>query len=165
MEVLLVSPLRPVTIVVGKVIPYVALSLINLAIILILAQVVFGLPIRGSLALLLVECFIFIVCALGLGILISTLSSTQQTAMMIALAGLLMPTVLLSGFIFPVSSMPTPLQYVSHIIPAKWFLIVVRGIMVRGAELQHIWRESLVLVGMSVLFLGLSARNFRIRLD
>ncbi len=165
MEVLLVSPLRPMTIVVGKVIPYVVLSLLNLFTILALARFVFDVPIRGSLPLLLAECLLFILCALSLGILISSLSSTQQTAMMISLAGLLLPTVILSGFIFPISSMPAPLQIVSHAVPAKWFLLITRGIMIKGLGLSELLKPTLVLAGMTSFFLVIAIRNFSERLE
>ena len=165
MEVLLVSPLRPGQIIVGKVLPYLALSMLNVVTVLVVARLVFAVPIRGSLPLLAAESLLFTVCALSLGILISTVTSSQQVAMMIALAGLLMPTVLLSGFLFPVSSMPQVLQVVSHIVPAKWFLIVIRGLMIKGVGLEVFWKESLVLVGMTGLFLGLGARKFSIRLQ
>jgi len=164
MEVLLVSPLRPGQIIVGKVLPYLVLSMLNVATVLVVARLVFAVPIRGSLPLLAAESLLFTVCALSLGILISTVTSSQQVAMMIALAGLLMPTVLLSGFLFPVSSMPAPLQLVSHIVPAKWFLIIIRGLMIKGVGLEVFWKETLVLVGMTGLFLGAGARKFSIRL-
>jgi len=130
----------------------------------VVARLVFAVPIRGSLPLLAAESLLFTVCALSLGILISTVTSSQQVAMMIALAGLLMPTVILSGFLFPVSSMPAPLQLVSHIVPAKWFLIIIRGLMIKGVGLEVFWKETLVLVGMTGLFLGAGARKFSIRL-
>ena len=165
MEVLLVSPLKPQLIVVGKVLPYMVLSMINVLTVLSLARTVFGVPIRGSIPLLLAECLLFILCALSLGILISTKSQTQQTAMMVAMAGLLLPTVILSGFIFPIASMPVPLQTVSHIVPAKWFLRIIRGIMIRGVGFEYFWRETAILFGMTLLFVGLSVKNFKIRLE
>ena len=165
MEVLLVSPLRPPHIIAGKVLPYLFLSFVNVLTILVLARFVFDVPLRGSLALLLAECLLFILCALSLGILISSRSNSMQTATMIALAGLLMPTVLLSGFIFPISSMPEPLRILSHAVPARWFLTIVRGIMIRGVGLEFVWRETLVLVGMTAVFIGISVRSFNLRLD
>lgn len=165
MEVLLVSPLHPAQIIVGKVVPYLVLSFMNVITILLLSSFVFDVPIRGSLPLLLAEAFLFTLCALSLGILISARSKSLQTATMIALAGLLMPTVLLSGFIFPIASMPEPLQMISHLIPAKWFLIVVRGIMIRGVGLELVWRETLVLGAMTFLFIGISVRSFNLRLE
>jgi ABC-2 type transport system permease protein len=165
MEVLLVSPLRPVQIIVGKVLPYLLLSFVNVMTILVLARFVFGVPVRGNVALLLAECLLFILCALALGILISTRSQTQQTATMISLAGLLLPTVILSGFIFPISSMPLPLQYLSHIVPAKWFLLIVRDIMLKGVGIAYFWQETLILAGMTLLLMAASIRNFKVRLE
>ncbi len=165
MEVLLVSPLRPLQIIIGKVLPYLLLSFINVVTILVLARFVFGVPVRGSLPLLLAECLLFIGCALAFGIFISTRTETQQTATMISLAGLLLPTVILSGFIFPISSMPVALQYLSHIVPAKWFLIVVRGIMLKGVGLEYLWQETLILAGMTFVLLVASLRNFNVRLE
>ncbi len=165
MEVLLVSPLRPVQIIVGKVVPYVVLSLVNVLTILVLARFVFEVPVRGNLIHLLLQSLLFTICALSLGILISTKANTQQTAMMISLAGLLLPTILLSGFIFPVSSMPAILQYLSHIVPAKWFLIVIRGIMIKGVGFGHLLLETAMLVLMTLAYIGISVRNFKVRLD
>lgn len=165
MEVLLISPLRAPQIIVGKVLPYMVLSLINVATILVLARFVFNVPVRGSLLLLLAECLLFIFCALSLGILISTKANTQQVAMMASLAGLLLPTILLSGFMFPVSSMPEILQWVSNIVPARWFLIIVRGIMIKGVGLEVLWQETLIIAGMTLFFIALSVRSFKIRLE
>lgn len=165
MEVLLVSPLRPAQIIVGKVIPYFVISLLIVVVILALARTVFGVPLRGSLVLLMLECLLFITCALALGILISTKSQSQQTAMMVSLAGLLLPTVILSGFIFPIDSMPTLLQVVSHIVPAKWFLVIVRGIMIKGLSIGYLWMETLILGGMTLLFIAVSVKNFNVRLE
>ncbi len=165
MEVLLVSPLRPPQIIIGKLMPYMALSLVNVVTILVLARFVFDVPLRGSLALLLAECLLFIICGLSLGNLISTKAQTQQTAMMISLAGLLLPTVILSGFIFPIVSMPPALQVVSHIVPAKWFLIIIRGIMIKGVGIAYFWQETLILGGMTVLLIVASVRNFKVRLE
>lgn len=165
MEVLLVSPLRPIQIIAGKVIPYFFLSFVNVVTILVLARLVFHIPIRGSVPLLLAESLLFILCALSLGILISAKSKTQQTATMISLSGLLLPTIVLSGFIFPIDSMPDPLQVVSHIVPAKWFLIIIRGIMLKGVGLEYFWKETLILAGMTLLLVVASIRSFKVRLE
>lgn len=165
MEVLLVSPLRPAQIIVGKVLPYVALGFANVVTTIAAARLVFDVPLRGSLALLLAESTLFIVTSLALGILISTRTSSQRVAMTAALAGLLMPTIMLSGFIFPISSMPEWLQPVTHVIPARWFVLIARGIMLKGVGLDYLWEETLVLAGMTLLLLAVSARSFRIRLD
>jgi ABC-2 type transport system permease protein len=164
MEVLMVSPLRPYQIILGKVMPYMLLAFINTIVVLSLGKFVFGVPIRGNIALLLAEAFLFISTALSLGILISTIAPNQQTAMMMSLMGLMLPTILLSGFIFPVSSMPVALQVLSNLVPAKWFLRIIKNIMLKGAELRYIWQETLVLFGMASFFILLSARRFKLKL-
>ncbi|PQV46932.1 ABC-2 type transport system permease protein [Jejuia pallidilutea] len=165
MEILLVSPLKPFQVIVGKVFPYIFLSIINAVVIVMLSIFIFKMPVQGSLFLLALESILFIVSALALGILISTISATQQTAMMISLMGLMLPVILLSGFIFPISSMPLPLQIISNIIPAKWFVIIIKGIMLKGVGLQFIWKETLILVGMTVFFIALSVKKYKIRLE
>jgi len=164
MEVLLVSPLKPFQIIAGKVTPYVLLSFINAVTILLLGYFVFGVPIRGSVALLLMMSVLFILMALSMGILISTIAKTQQVALMISLAGLMLPTILLSGFIFPVENMPLVLQWLSHFMPPKWFIIIIKDIMLKGLGLEYFWREALLLLFFLGLFIMLSVRNFKIRL-
>jgi len=165
MEVLLVSPLKSIQIIAGKVMPYVSLAFINGVVILALGYFVFDMPVRGNVILLLSETLLFIIMALSLGIFISTVSPTQQVAMFVSMFALLLPTMLLSGFIFPVENMPWPLQWLSTIIPAKYFIIVIKNIMIKGTGLLFIWKETLVLLGMTIIFIGLSIRNFKIRLE
>ena len=165
MEIILVSPLKPMTTVIGKVIPYLILSFANGLIILIIGVTVFGMPMAGSLPLLILELILFILAALSLGILVSTKTQTQQVAMMISLLALMMPTILLSGFIFPIDSMPLPLQILSNIIPAKWFVIIVKGIMLQGVGLEVLWKPTLIIIGFIVVFTALSIKNFKIRLS
>ncbi len=164
MEILLVSPLKPFLVIVGKVVPYIFLSVINAIVIVMLSIFIFKMPVQGSLFLLGFESILFIVTSLALGILISTISATQQTAMMISLMGLMLPTILLSGFIFPITSMPLPLQVISNIIPAKWFIIILKGIMLKGVGLTYLWNETLILLSMAIFFLGLSVKKYKIRL-
>ncbi|MFC2110003.1 ABC transporter permease [Bacteroidota bacterium] len=165
MEILLVSPLKPIQVIIGKVFPYIFLSIINAVIIVLLSVFIFKMPIQGSLFLLALESILFIISALSLGILISTVSSTQQTAMMISLMGLMLPVILLSGFIFPIASMLLPLQIISNIIPAKWFIIIIKGIMLKGVGFQFIWKETLILMGMTIFFIALSVKKYKIRLE
>lgn len=164
MEILLVSPLKPFQVIVGKVVPYVFLSIINAVIIVFLSIFIFKMPVQGSLLLLGVESVLFIITALALGILISTIAATQQTAMMISLMGLMLPTILLSGFIFPIASMPWPLVAISNIIPAKWFIIILKGIMLKGVGFLFIWKETLILFAMTLFFIVLSVKKYKIRL-
>ncbi|MBU2526664.1 MAG: ABC transporter permease [Bacteroidetes bacterium] len=165
MEILLVSPLKPFQVIVGKVFPYIFLSVINAVVIVLLSIFIFNVPVKGSLFLLGFESILFIITSLALGILISTISATQQTAMMISLMGLMLPTILLSGFIFPISSMPMPLQVISNIIPAKWFIIIVKGIMLKGVGIGFILKETLILFAMTLVFMGISVKKYKIRLE
>lgn len=165
MEVLLVSPLKPSHIILGKVLPYVGLAFTNSIVILLLGYTVFGLPMRGSLLLLLFVCFLFILLALALGILISTVSKTQQVAMFFSMIGLMLPTILLSGFIFPIKNMPAILQWLSVVMPPRWFLSAIKTIMIKGEGLAYVWAEILVMTGMIAFFLTLSIKKFKVRLD
>lgn len=164
-EVLLVSPLRSYEIILGKVIPYVGLSLLNAITILLLAKLLFAMPFRGSLALLIAETVLFIALALSIGIFISTVTRTQQMAMLLSMFALMLPTILLSGFIFPVENMPQWLQYFSALMPARWFVNIVRGIMIRGVGMEFLWKETLILLGMTLFFIALSIKKFKIRLE
>lgn len=165
MEILLVSPLKPYLVIIGKVVPYILLSVINAVVIILLSIFVFKMPVQGSFFLLGLESILFIISSLALGILISTISETQQTAMMISLMGLMLPVILLSGFIFPVTSMPLPLQVMSNIIPAKWFIIIIKGIMLKGVGIAYVWKETLILLGMTIFFMALSIKKYKIRLE
>lgn len=165
METLLASPLRPQQVIMGKVTPYVALSFINAVTIVAMGYFVFGLPVHGSLGLLLFECLLFISVALALGIFISTMVETQQMAMFASMLMLLLPTILLSGFIFPIENMPRILQWLSYIVPARYFIVIVKSIMLKGTGMAFVWKETLVLLLMMLFFIGLSVRRFKIRLE
>jgi ABC-2 type transport system permease protein len=164
-EVLLVSPLRPVQVVAAKVLPYVGLAFLNAVSTLIAARVAFDVAIRGSVVLLLAECALYVLVALGLGVLVSSRAPDQRTAMMAVLLGMMLPTMLLSGFIFPISSLPALLRPLTNIIPTTWFIVIARGIMLKGVGLEILWQETLILAGMAAVLLGLSARNLRERLE
>ncbi len=165
MENLLVSPLGAEHIIFGKVTPYVLISFLNAVVIIILGYFVFGLPLHGSIALLLLENILYISMALSLGIFISTVSGTQQVAMMISALGLLMPTMLLSGFIFPVENMPPVLQGLSTIMPARWFITILKNIMIKGTGILYVWKETVILLGMTTVFVVLSIKRFKLRLE
>jgi ABC-2 type transport system permease protein len=165
MEVLLVSPLKPPVIVIGKVLPYISLALINGSSILLIAYYVFNVPVKGSIYLLLMEIFIYLLTSLSLGIFISTIAKQMQIAMVISIVGLMMPTMLLSGFIYPIENMPGWLQIITNIIPATWFLIIIKGIMLKGVGLEFFYKETLILLGMTILFILLSIKKFKIRLE
>ena len=165
MEVLLTSPLRPVQIIIGKVMPYVLLSCINAVVIISLGYFVFGLPVKGNLPLLFGETVLFISLALSLGILISTMANSQQVAMFISVFALMLPTILLSGFIFPVENMPKVLQWLTYIVPPKYFIEILRSIMLKGTSFINVWKQTVVLVGMTSVFILISVLKFKIRLE
>lgn len=165
MEILLASPLRPILIIIAKAIPYLLLSMVNIGTILLLSVFALDLPIAGSLGLLLATSMLFTITALSLGLLISTLTASQQIAMLISLVGMFLPTLMLSGFMFPIENMPIPLQVMSNIIPAKWYFIIVKSIMIKGLGIAAIWKEMLILTGMTVGLIALTARKFKIRLE
>lgn len=164
MEILLVSPLKPITIILAKTIPYLVLSLINLASILLIAVYILAVPINGSFLLLLLICLLYIFVSLALGILISTMVSSQLVAMLISGMVLMMPVMMLSGLLFPVENMPLPLQWFSYIIPAKWFITAIKSIMIKGAGFRAVFPEFVVLLGMAILLFTVSIKKFKNRL-
>lgn len=165
MEALLVSPLRPWQILVGKVAPYLALGFVNLVTALAAARVIFGVPLRGSVLLLLAEGLLFLLVCTGLGVFISTRTDSQRAAMLASLAGLLLPTTVLSGMIFPISSMPSWLRPITYVIPARWFITIARGILLKGVGLGVLWPDTAVLALMAALLLAASTRLFAVRLS
>src|SRR4030095_100855 len=155
MEVMLVSPVRPLKIIIAKAVPYLLLSLVNVASILLLSVFVLNVPINGSLALLIGESILFTITCLAFGLLISTVTDSQQTAMFISLTGMFLPTVMLSGFMFPIENMALPLQIISNIVPAKWFYIIVKNVMIKGTGFNIVLKETLILAFMLFALLGL----------
>lgn len=164
MEIMLVSPARPLRIIMAKAVPYFLLSVVNITSILLLSVYVLDVPIKGSLLLLLGESFLFTLVSLSLGLLISTRVASQQTALFISLVGLLLPTVMLSGFMFPIENMPLPLRTVSRVVPARWYYNIVRAVMIKGAGLATVLKETLILTGMLLFFMTVAIRSFKIRL-
>lgn len=164
MEILLVSPVQPLKIVIAKAIPYLLLSMINIMSILLLSAFVLNVPINGSLILLIFVSILFTLTSLALGLLISSVTDTQQTAMFAALVGLFLPTVMLSGFMFPIENMPLPLRLISNVVPAKWFYTIVKSVMIKGVGFSLIWKEVLILTVMMIFFLAVSIKKFKIRL-
>ncbi len=164
MEVMLVSPVEPLKIIFAKAVPYLLLSIVNIISILLLSVFVLDVPINGSLVLLISESILFILTTLSLGLLISSSTDSQQTAMFISLTGLFLPTVMLSGFMFPIENMPVPLQLFSNLVPSKWFYSIVKSVMIKGVGFSAVWKETLILFGMTVLFLLLAVKKFKVRL-
>ena len=164
MEVLLVSPFNAILVVLSKAVPYFLLSLINLIVILLLSVYLLDLPIKGSVILLFAESSLLVITALSLGLLISNSTASQRTAMIVSLLGMMLPTILLSGFIFPLENMPLVLRVISNIVPAKWYYIIVKSIMIKGLGFSAIWKETLILLGMTLFLLLVSIKKFKTRL-
>jgi ABC-2 type transport system permease protein len=164
MEVLLVSPFNPFLVIISKAVPYLFLSLINLVVILVLSVFLLDMPINGSVLLLFAESTLLIITALSLGLLISNNTDSQQTAMLISMMGMMLPTMLFTGFMFPLENMPVPLQVIANVIPSKWYYVIVKSIMIKGLGFTSIWKETLILFGMTCFFLIISFKKFKIRL-
>lgn len=165
MEILLVSPLKPIFIILAKAVPYFTLSCVNLCTILLLSVYVLGVPVAGSIFWLAVLSLIFILVSLSLGLLISTIVKTQVAAMLASGMVLMMPVMLLSGMMFPIESMPWPLQWLSNIIPARWYIVSVKKIMIEGLDISFAYNELFILSAMAVLLMAVSLRKFKNRLE
>ncbi|MFT3935330.1 MAG: ABC transporter permease [Chitinophagaceae bacterium] len=165
MEILLVSPFNPFLVIISKAVPYFVLSLFNLTVILLLSVFLLDMPFNGNIFLFYAESSLFIITALSLGLLISNSTSSLQSAMLISLLGMLIPTMLFTGFMFPIENMPKPLQIISHIVPSRWYYVIVKSIMIKGLGFAAIWKETLILLAMTMLLLFISLKKFKIRLQ
>jgi ABC-2 type transport system permease protein len=163
MEQLMVSPLRPFEIILGKTIPYLGISLIAATAILILGYLLFDVQVRGSLLLLYAAIMMIILGGLGQGLLISTVTDSQQVAFMISVFSSLLPSFLLSGFIFPVATMPLALRVISNLAVNKFFLVVVRGVMLKGVGFTAVWEQFLFMFAFAAVMLGVSAKRMQKR--
>lgn len=165
MEQLIVTPLKSYQIIIGKLVPFIILGFIAVVIVLSAMRLVFDIPVKGSLLFLFISAFFYILSTLGLGLYVSTISKTQQQAMMIAVFLVMMPMVFLSGFAFPIENMPKIIQYISYIIPLKYFINIIRGVISKGLGFNELWLNALVLLIMGLFILTLSSIRFRKRLD
>ena len=165
MEVLLVSPFKPELILIAKAIPYLAISLADLIVIILLSVFLLDMPIKGSIILLFLVSVVFIICALSLGMLISSKSNTQQEAFMNAQINIMAPAMLLTGFFFPVENMPVALQILANLVPSRWYYIIIKAIMLKGVGLFANWEPILILTGMTLFFIWINIKIFKIRLS
>jgi ABC-2 type transport system permease protein len=165
MEQILVSPVKPIEIILGKVLPYIGLAFLDGLIILLLGIFIFNVPFIGSVFSLMILSTLYIITALALGLMISTVAKSQQVAMLVAIAATLLPTIMISGFIFPLKSMPVFLQYFSYIVPAKYYLIIIRGIMLKGNTLFQLTGQIFSLLVITLFLLGNAVRKFSINLE
>jgi ABC-2 type transport system permease protein len=160
LEQLMVTPVSPLAVVVGKLLPYLGLAYFQLIIIVALMRFLFQVPINGSLTLLLVLSPIYLVSLLALGLLVSSRAKSQMEAMQMAM-GFMLPSVLLSGYVFPIAALPAPLQVVSHLLPATYFIKIARGIVIRGADFVDLWQPVTALLAISIVLIAASARAFK----
>jgi ABC-2 type transport system permease protein len=165
LEQILVSPIRPVEMMIGKIVPYVIIALIDLSIIVTAGYLLFRVPMKGSLPVFALFSLLYLVCALGVGVFVSTIADTMQNAMLAAMFMSLLPSVLLSGFVFPIEYMPAPIQVITYFFPGRYFVDAIRGIYLKGVGLSVLWPNALLLVLFAVGIVWLSASRFRERLE
>ncbi|WP_279055148.1 ABC transporter permease [Hoylesella timonensis] len=165
MEVLLVSPVKPLYIMIAKTVPYFVLSIFILLSILLISKFILAVPIEGSVITILAVSLLYIVLALALGMLISVVSQTQVVALLISGMLLIMPSTMLSGMIYPIESMPTVIQYISTIVPTRWYVSAIKKVMIMGVGVDMIYEELIIMLGMTLLFLGIALKKFKIRLS
>jgi ABC-2 type transport system permease protein len=165
MEILLVSPFKPVMVLVAKAVPYFILSVVNFTFILLLSVFLLKIDVRGSLLLLYLETALFILTCLSLGLLISNTTNAQQTALLISMMGLMLPTIIFTGFIFPLENMPWILQAVSNIVPSKWYFLIIKSVMLKGLGFRYVWKETVILIVMTVVLMTIALKKFKIRLQ
>jgi ABC-2 type transport system permease protein len=164
MEQLLTAPVKPRQIIIGKVIPYFLLAAFDGFLVWAFAVFHFGVPMNGSMLLMVLFGTIYVLAALSIGILVSTLAKTQQVAMMTTLMVTMMPSVLLSGFAFDIKNMPMVLQLISYIVPARYFIVIIRGIMLKGSGLSVLWPQAVGLAALALALLAIAARKFSIKI-
>ena len=165
MEVLLASPLRLGTMIFAKTIPYMVISFIDFIIILLLSYFVLGVPVNGSLLLLFLVAILYIMLSLSYGLTVSTMVEKQLNAVIFSAITAMIPVLMLSGMIFPIDNMPHLLQALSVIVPARWFIDVVRKVMIQGLGITMIWKEILMLIGMTLFLLGVTIAKTKKRLE
>lgn len=163
-EQLVVSPVQPVELMLGKLAPYVLVAFVDVILVLVAGQLLFHVPLRGSAALLLGLSTVYLLAALGLGLLISTVAPSQQTAMVMAMMGTQLPAVLLSGFVFPIMNMPKAIQVITVMIPARYFLVIIRSIFLKGLGMEYLWQQTVYLLIFGTVVMGLSVLRFKKRL-
>lgn len=164
MEILLVSPFNPMMVLVAKAIPYLFLSLVNLVFILLLSVFVMHVPMLGSVALFFFISLLFISTTLSFGLVISNSTDSQQVALLISMVGMMLPSIIFTGFLFPLENMPVFFQWFSKIVPARWYYTAIKSVMLKGLGIQYVWKEIMVLVAMTIIFLTIAIKKFKIRL-
>ncbi|MBN1231791.1 MAG: ABC transporter permease [Candidatus Coatesbacteria bacterium] len=165
MEQLIVTPIKPYHIILGKLLPFAVIGLIDVILVIFVARFWFDIPLKGSFSLLLLLCCIFLMTTLGLGLLISTFSKNQQQAMITAIFFFMVPMVFLSGFVFPIENMPDIIQYITYLFPLRYFFVIIRGLFLKGAGIAELWDETVALIVIGIVILSLSIARFHKKLE
>ena len=165
LEQLIVTPIKPWQMIVGKLVPFTMLGFAAMLLVNSVMVFWFGIPIRGNLLFYIFASFLYILSTLGLGLFISTISKTQSQAMMVTVFGVMMPMIYLSGFAFPIENMPKIIQYTTYIIPLRYFITIIRGVILKGIGFAELWQETFMLLAMGILILYFSAKRFHKRLE
>lgn len=165
LEPLIASPICPWELMLGKILAYTLISFADIVLILVFGTLWFSVPFRGSLVTLMATSTVFLLSSLGLGLLVSARSPTQQSATLTAFLATMIPGLLLSGFLFPISSMPKPVQYLTYLIPARYFLVIVRGIFLKGVGMAALWYQLVPMAALSLALFALSIRSFQKQMD
>jgi ABC-2 type transport system permease protein len=160
MEQLIVSPIRPYALIIGKLAPFIIIGMMDIILVMLVATFVFNVPVKGSVFLLFGLCVVYLMTTLGLGLFVSTISKNQQQAMLGSMFFLMLPMIYLSGFVFPIENMPKPMQYVTYIIPLRYFIIIIRGLFLKGVGMHELWGQALILFLFGLAILGLSISRF-----
>jgi len=164
MEQLIVTPIRPYQLIIGKLAPFVIIGMIDVILVLIVATFWFGVPVKGNLFLLFGLCTVFLLSTLGLGILVSTVSKTQQQAMLSSQFFVMLPMMYLSGFVFPIENMPRIIQYVTYLLPLRYFIVIIRGLFLKGVGMNELWPQALILLIIGLIILYVSILRFHKKL-
>jgi ABC-2 type transport system permease protein len=165
LEQIVVTPIRPYQLIIGKLSLFVVIGFVDVLLVVLVSAFLFGLPVKGSVALLFLLCLIFLMTTLGLGLFISTVSRTQQQAMMSSIFFVMLPMIFLSGFVFPIENMPQFIQGLTYLLPLRYFFVIIRGIFLKGVGLDVLWPHSLAMFGFGIAILGLSILRFRKRVS
>lgn len=165
LEQLIVTPITPRQLIIGKLAPFVLISLVIITVVLVASLLLFGLAVRGSLLVLYGLSLLFMLSSLGIGLFVSTIAKSQQQAMMISMFFFMMPMLILSGFVFPIESMPPVIQAVTYAFPLRYYFVIIRGLFLKGVSLAELWRETAALAGIGVIVIAASVLRFRKRLE
>jgi ABC-2 type transport system permease protein len=165
LEQLIVTPIKSYELIIGKLVPFAILGFVSVIIVLVAMTIIFNIQVRGSYTFLFFTSFVYILSTLGLGLFVSTISKTQQQAMMLAIFVIMLPMVYLSGFVFPIENMPELIQLTTYLIPLKYFMVIIRGIILKGIGFSDLWQDTIILLIMGISILFISALRFKKRLE